>query len=56
MNRKVCNFCKIEKDTTEYYKSNGGKFGVTGTCKPCTLEKSRPVWQAYKAANRKKKR
>lgn len=54
LNRKICNCCKIEKDTTEYYKSERGTFGVTGICKPCTLEKSRPVWQAYKAANREK--
>lgn len=51
---KKCNCCNIEKTPDNFYKSERGVLGVTGICKPCTLEKSRPVWQAYKAANREK--
>jgi hypothetical protein len=35
MNVKYCNYCKVEKDFSKFYKQQHGKFGLRGRCIEC---------------------
>lgn len=52
---KICTKCGVEKELTEFYKKESGKFGVEGRCKQCTIAANKayrltPQGQANKKA------
>lgn len=44
---KTCTSCNVDKSVADFYKHEGGKFGVKSICKPCSLARS----GSYKAEN-----
>lgn len=53
---KQCSKCQVEKPETEFHKNKCTKDGLTSTCKPCAIERTR-LWglnnKARAVANRK---
>lgn len=45
---KVCNNCKVEKSVKEYHPNKTCKYGVTGTCIPCSNEKTRGWYSSHR--------
>ena len=47
MQTKICTTCHIEKSTTEFYKQQTGKFGVTCRCKYCEKQHKQENKERY---------
>ena len=48
---KVCRICGLEKNISDFYPRDGGKFGVDNKCKECESERKKKYYQD----NREKK-
>lgn len=39
MQTKICNNCRVEKETSEFHPNKSCKLGVIGTCRKCSAER-----------------